>query len=449
MNVPGWLDRLLPFRARESSRALLAFLLFFLVIFGYYILKPVRDSFFLEKHGWHQLPRFYLTTAVVILGVARLYQALVDRLPRHRLALLVYGVAVGSLVCFWGAFRADLAGTTAVFFVWLGIFNLFVVLMFWTLANDVFAPEDGKRLYGFVGAGGIAGGMAGGFLVDAVAVAVGTANLLLVAAAIWSACGGVAVWLHRVAGARGSDPSAESTASRTGSGGPPAGGAVAAPPPAPISWAERWRFLRDPYALWIAMIVTGGTFLGAAYDLEFKRTVGEWLTLRDARTAYFGYIGARIGMVGILVQFFVTPIVHRNFGPGGGLVVLPTTYLAGLGVMGVAPELAALGMIGILIGAFAYSIQQSSKELLYTATSRDFRYKAKAVLDTFCFRLGEALVSILAMACAAVGLSLRWLWVPGAMILVAWYFAAWWLGREFRRKAAMESKSAGADPLRD
>ena len=420
--------RVVDLRPGEFRRVVLGFFSFFLAIFGYYVLKPARDSLFLEHLGAKSLPYFYLASPIFLLAAVAVYRRMVDRLGRRALVLSVYAVAVGCALLFWLLYRLGLPHVTPAFYVWLSVFNLFVVLMFWTVANDVFSPEQGRRLYGFVGAGGIAGGMAGGWATDLLAVRLGTVDLLAVAAAIWALCAASTLALLR------------ETREARGAARPGAAHGAAQPATA-LSWGERLGFLRDPYALAIAFVVAGGTFLGTVFTLEFNSALGSVLTVRDARTAYFGFLYFRMNLIGLLIQVFITPFVHRTWGPGAGLAFLPVAFLGVIGMISGTPELGMLGLTYISVGSLAYSINQSSRELLYVPTDRDFRWKAKAVIDAFCFRLGDAVASALALALGALAVTTRWLFLPGIAIALGWLAAAMWLEREFRARVTREENS--------
>ena len=44
-----------------------------------------------------------------------------------------------------------------VFFLWVGIFNLFIIAQFWSFANDIYTEDQGKRLFAIVAFGGSLG----------------------------------------------------------------------------------------------------------------------------------------------------------------------------------------------------------------------------------------------------------------------------------------------------
>ena len=68
-----------------------------------------------------------------------------------------------QLLWFAWAFRGGQpdAWTGRVFYVWLSVFNLFVVSIFWSFMADIFRPDQAQRLFGSIMAGGSLGAICG------------------------------------------------------------------------------------------------------------------------------------------------------------------------------------------------------------------------------------------------------------------------------------------------
>ena len=99
---------------------------------------------------------------MTLLVAQPLYGALVAQLPRARFIPIVYHFFVANLALFWLLLTLGVAPVMVarVFFVWVSVFNLFAVAVFWSFMADLFTAEQGKRLFGFIGAGGTAGALA-------------------------------------------------------------------------------------------------------------------------------------------------------------------------------------------------------------------------------------------------------------------------------------------------
>src|SRR6516165_3765153 len=154
--------RALPATAEERAAALWSFAYFFTLLAGYYVLRPLRDQMGIAG-GVRALPWTFTATFIALLVAQPLYGALVARVPRVRFIPVVYHFFVANLALFWLLLTAGIAPVTVarVFFVWVSVFNLFAVAVFWSFMADLFTSEQGKRLFGFIGAGGTAGALLG------------------------------------------------------------------------------------------------------------------------------------------------------------------------------------------------------------------------------------------------------------------------------------------------
>src|SRR6201988_3226816 len=181
----GWLQRTVPGTARERATALWSFAYFFTLLAGYYVLRPLRDQMGIAG-GTKNLPWLFTATFVSLLVAQPIYGALVARLPRVRFIPIVYHFFVANLVLFWLLLTLDVERVLVarVFFVWVSVFNLFAVAVFWSFMADLFTAEQGKRLFGFIGAGGTAGALLGPIVTIALSAPLGRVNLLIAAAVL-------------------------------------------------------------------------------------------------------------------------------------------------------------------------------------------------------------------------------------------------------------------------
>src|SRR5216684_5815715 len=180
--LTSWLQRAVPATAPERSAALWSFTYFFTLLAGYYVLRPLRDQMGIAG-GVKNLPWLFTATFLSLLVAQPLYGALVARQSRVRFIPIIYHFFVANLFLFWVLLTLDVEKVIVarVFFVWLSVFNLFAVAVFWSLMADLFTAEQGKRLFGFIGAGGTAGALLGPLITIGFSVPFGPTNLLLVA----------------------------------------------------------------------------------------------------------------------------------------------------------------------------------------------------------------------------------------------------------------------------
>jgi AAA family ATP:ADP antiporter len=179
---------LLAIKKGEWSKTFLMFLYFFLVITAYYIIKPVRDSLFIEHLGAQNLPFVYLSDAVIVGIVVFFYSRFTISMESHRLSAISIGILISNLLVFRWIHTFHWAWVSFIFYIWVGIFSILTVTQFWTCANDIFDPREAKRLFGLMGSGGILGGITGGLITSKITQYVGTENLMLVSAGVLALC---------------------------------------------------------------------------------------------------------------------------------------------------------------------------------------------------------------------------------------------------------------------
>ena len=183
-----WLARVVAVRPGELRSLGWSFAYFFCLLAGYYVLRPLRDEMGIAG-GVRNLQWLFTATFAAMLAAVPLFGAVVARLPRRRFIPLVYHFFVANIAIFWLLLALDVGKVhvARVFFVWISVFNLFAVSVFWSFMADLFSSEQGKRLFGFIAAGGSAGALAGPAITVWLAVPLGPVNLLILAAVLLEA----------------------------------------------------------------------------------------------------------------------------------------------------------------------------------------------------------------------------------------------------------------------
>src|SRR5438132_6607242 len=172
----------------EIRALLLAFVFNFVVLGGYYVIRPIRDEIGADR-GVENLPWMYTGTLIGMLIANALYAAIVARMSRRRFIPIAYRFAIANLFLFFLLMRSmpaaqERAVLAPIFFIWVSVFNLFATTMFWSFMADVFTPEQGKRLFGFIAVGGSIGGIVGGFVTSSLAGKLSAAVFFLITAAM-------------------------------------------------------------------------------------------------------------------------------------------------------------------------------------------------------------------------------------------------------------------------
>jgi len=414
------LNRIVRIDRGEVAASLWSFACFFFVLCGYYVLRPLRDEMGVQG-GVENLPWLFSATFTVMLGAAPLFGWAAARLPRRRLVPWTYLFFIASVLFFYALFAGGVAppAVARAFFVWVSVFNLFVVSLFWSLMADLFRPEQARRLFGFLSAGGSCGALAGPTLTALLAAPLGTANLLLVS------CGFLGLALVCI----------YALIRRPGAG--------AAPTPAEpgdsiggTTWSGIAEIPRSPYLLGIVAYVLLYTVLfGFAY-LELARLVSATYNDSAQRTALFAQMDLAVNVFTLLGQLLVVAKFVEKLGVGAALALLPALGLAGFAAIGLAPVLAVLIAFQILRRAADYAIARPAREMLFTVLKREAKYKSKNFIDTVVFRSGDAASGWVYAALKGLGLGLAGLAAAAIPGVILWLLLGLWLGRQHARKSS-------------
>ena len=425
--LQGWLSRVVAVRPREARALLWSFAYFFCLLAGYYVLRPVRDEMGLAS-GIKNLPWLFTATFFVMLAVVPVYGALVARLPRTRFIPLVYHFFVANIVVFWVLLTQGIAlGTTAqVFFVWISVFNLFAVSVFWSFMADLYGAEQGKRLFGFIAAGGSAGALLGPIIAASLAVPIGRANLLLIAAIFLECAVFCAMRLEAAAAVFKAAP--VSNAAKTGAAGAQAGLGG--------SWlAGILMILRSPYlagiATWVAALSLAGTFL----YFQQANIVSALTDDPNKRTAIFAQIDLAVSLLTIVVQFLATGKLIKRFGAGPATAFLPFVFAIGFIALWATPMLWVVIAFQAVQRAANFALANPAREVLFTVVGREEKYKAKNVIDNVVFRGSDALFGWLFTALRGVGLELGAISLLTVPVAAGWLLLSLGLGRAHERRA--------------
>jgi AAA family ATP:ADP antiporter len=421
---PDPLARLLrPFadvRAGEGATALLLMLNVFLLLGAYYLIKTMREPLILAGGGAEVKSYAAAGQALMLLGLVPLYGALAGRVDRVRLVTRVTLFFASNLVIFYVLALAKTPYLGVAFFLWVGIFNMMIVAQFWSFANDVYTPEQGKRLFAIVGVGSTTGAIFGAWAAKPLIMAFGVYPLALVAAGVLLLC----IVLTRVVAAR------ERTA-HAARGAPVAEAApLGGPNGFALVFADRYLLLIALLMVVLNVVNTNGEYLlGKTVTLEAARRVaagaaaggdpGEW-----TRRFIGGFYADFFGWVNLLsagVQLLLVSRIMKWWGVRGALFVLPVIAFSGYGVFAVAPVLGAVRVIKIAENGTDYSLQNTARQALWLPTSREAKYKAKAAIDSFFVRMGDVLSSGFVFAGAQMAL------VPQRFAAINLVLVAIWL----------------------
>ena len=421
-------SKIVDVKPNELRALLLAFVFNFVVLGGYYVIRPIRDEIGADR-GIENLPWMYTGTLIGMLIANALYASLVTRMSRRRFIPIAYRFAIANLFLFFLLMRwmppAQVRAVLApIFFIWVSVFNLFATTMFWSLMADVFTPEQGKRLFGFIAVGGSIGGIAGGFVTSSLAGKLSTGLFLLI----------TAVMLEIAAQCVRRFPDDFRTDEKRSE--QPIGGKL---------WEGATHIARSPYLLGLAAFLMIYTLTNTWAYFQQADLTQHQLQDRAARTSFLANIDIAVNTITVLIQVFLTGRLMKWFGVGITLVLMPLLSAFGFAAIGFAPVLTVLATFQIMRRAAGFALLRPAREVLFTVLRREDKYKAKSLIDTFGYRVGDQIGawSYPLMRWFGLGLvGISWLAVPLGAI---WCVLSIWLGRKQRQLA--ETKCDHTAPL--
>ena len=419
-----WLARVMPATPQERAAALWSFAYFFALLAGYYVLRPLRDQMGIAG-GVKNLPWLFTATFVTLLVAQPLYGALVARLPRARFIPIVYHFFVANLLVFWALLTLDVetAVVARVFFVWVSVFNLFAVAVFWSFMADLFTSEQGKRLFGFIGAGGTAGALLGPIITIWLSVPLGPVNLMIAAVIFLELAVFCVYRLERNVVMR------EQAQAPTESIG---GSAFAAIP----------ELVRSPYMLgigaWVALLSYAATII----YFEQAHIVSEAVKSAGLQTRIFASIDLAVSLLTLVTQLFITGQVLKRVGTGVAAAALPIVYIVGFAVLAVMPTLIVVVTVQVVQRWMNFAIANPARQLFFTVVTREEKYKAKNLVDVVVYRGSDALSGWIFDTLQGLGLKLGAIALCSLPVVAGWAVLSLALGREQEKRSARRRETS-------
>jgi AAA family ATP:ADP antiporter len=411
----------------------------------------VREPLILLGGGGAELKAYASAgQTVLLLAVVPAFGALASRTTRIRLLTIVQAINIGCLVAFYALAKAN-APVGLAFYLWLGIFNVLVVSNFWSFANDLFTEEQGKRLFAIIGVGASIGAILGAFLPHLLHRALGTYPLMLVAAA------GLAVSIalyrfvdRRQRSVRTAKAIAETPVGREG------GFALV---------------IKDRYLRVLAVMLLVATIINTSGEYVVGRMASDQSKVFAAQrvqaahaaptpaapiddkaivdSARDSYISAfysdyymLVNIISLLLQAFVVARVLTKVGIRGTLFIMPVVVIAGwIGTI----IFATVGMVRIektAENSLDYSLHNTLRQALFLPTSRESKYKAKAAIDTFFFRMGDVIagLGLVVLFVEVLGLGVRAFAILNVVLGLVWLVLAAHAGKLHAELVAKDSE---------
>lgn len=431
---------------RERPLALLSALFFFLVLCGYFFLRPVRDAMGVAR-GMGDLRWLFGVTSAVSLFVVLAFGGVVARTNRRRFIPAWYGFVIVCLLGFAGLLVGDAAtgggligtrtetplarGVGYTYYVWLSVVNLFMTSVFWSFMVDIFDFGQGKRMFAFIGAGGTLGSIAGSWTAGAIGGAVESAYLpagfMLAACVLFAGAIAVVLLLDRMAPKRRTQRADREAA---GDDRVQVGGTF---------WEGAKTVATSPYmlgiGLWVVFLAVSNTLIYFA-QANLISQAADTFSERVANFAYFDFLAQSATL---LVQVFVTARLVKRLGVGWTLAIVAMVTLAGFAVLAVWPVLGVLAIFQAVHRATRHAVSRPARETLFSVVSEREKYKAKPVVDVFLYRGGDVAGMGIDGLFAMLGLGVAAVAMATAPLAGFWIALSAGLAAAQARKAAEET----------
>jgi AAA family ATP:ADP antiporter len=410
-------------RRDELSRTLVAGLFFFFVLSALMVVRPAREALGMQR-GIEAIRWLFFGTLFVTLLVNPIFGWLVSRFKRQVFISTTYLFFATGLLIFYlllvlsPTHVGQISGQ--VFYVWFSVFNLFATMLFWALMTDSFTKDQSERLFGAISLGGTLGAIFGPWLASQLAKPYGTASLLLVAAGFLVLATLCTWWMSTLRKSLHSHETITTSDTQIDSAlNNPIGG---------NAWAGLGAVLRSPFLLGISAYVLILAVVATLLYFTRLQMVAALALDTDTRTETFARIDFYTQVATFILQGFLTSHLIKRFGIAFTMALLPLTVIFGFVGLAVVGSLAALIAAEASFKAVQRGVMRPARETLFTNTAREERYKAKAFIDTFVYRGGDALGAQTEGLLKSLGMGLAglaWFAVPLAVI---WMALGLWLG---------------------
>jgi len=412
----------------EETRALwLSFLFFFVVLAGYYVIRPIRDN--IGANNFENLWWMFTVVLLTMIGANALFSAIVARMPRRRFIPIAYRFFILNLIIFFVLMRFAPPGkqpwVDGCFFVWVSVFNLFATAVFWSFMTDLFTTEQGKRLFGFIAVGGSLGGMLGPIITASLVHYVSVGVLLLICAAMLEIAAQCVRFFPEEF--RAQDRHGESATAEK-----PIGGGI---------WEGITHICRSPYLFGLFLFIVLYTLTSTWAYLQQAELTKAGFADRAARTAFFAKLDFSVNTLTLLLQIFLTGRLMKFLGVTTTLLFMPVLSLFGFAAMGIAPVISVLAVFQVARRASTFAFMRPAREVLFTVLRREDKYKAKSFIDTFGYRCGDSFGSWSYGGMHALGLGLSAISFIAVPVVAGWCAVGLWLGRKQVALSRAQSES--------
>lgn len=441
-------------REGEHRQVTLAFFALLFLMVSYYIIKPLRDSQFLKEFDANTLPLIYLVVPVLSFVVTKIFNFLADRYEKYRLIIAVYIVIMSCKCVFNWLLSTDSKSAVVAFFFFASVYFLLALSTLWACINDMFTVAQGERCFGFVAMGSTVGSIVG----SEFSIYLSKSDYRSYAALFSALSMGVALSMIMIAARERRAARAQREAEKK----------VREREEVPETgfWADVRELLARPYVRRIGVMVMILAVFTTSLDFVSKRIIDEGVTRQqveknfpelskddfwivhklkvstdEEREAQLKELAVKCnktpeemkeaygefredleastrevisniylwqGILGIFLLLVVARIIFAYFGLRVAVLVLPVVALISLATLAVPVELLVVQVVVVVAGAANYSLNNAAKEVLYTATDEETKFKHKPLIEGPGMRIGDQGASIMKLFLLGIAAKVAW-----------------------------------------
>ncbi|MFN2430729.1 MAG: Npt1/Npt2 family nucleotide transporter [Cryomorphaceae bacterium] len=359
-------------RAGEWKIVSAFFAMSFLLIVIVYFLKPARDSLFLVQLGAERLPYVFIAIAILAIPVT----SIVIRTTQKHKSRKVFPASVLAVIAQLLVLRLLLETgqqwVYVLFYLWVGIFGILVISQFWLFANEAFDAAQSKRVFPLLNFGAIMGSVLGSHATSAVVSAgwVSTENLLYVGIGALALVFAIAVYI------RGDTKKA-----------------------APRTNAKKKKrlplisgvkgIIHSKYQLMIAGIIGSAMLVSTLADYQVKAAAELSFPDKESLTSFFGLFYGLVSLAALLIQITLSGPLLKKIGLGVALSIRPAGILIAAVLVAIEPVLAFVVIMGGTDSAARYSVDKTSREILFLPISQNIKNRIKLLMDVIVDRFSK------------------------------------------------------------
>jgi len=414
------IEKLSQVKPNELKVTFTSFVMVFILMASYFILRPVRDAM---ASDWSdsEVSALWNLQFFISAGIVSLYGFAISKIRFKYLVPIVYSFFSISFIAFY--FLVPLMSDPTIaeksFYVWVSAFSLFHVSVFWSFMADTYSPEQSKRLFSVVAAGASAGAIMGPLLPALFSEQLGTDNLMLTAACCLILVVPLSLYIYRLKITDLHNQAVKADLSAVVLDG---------------AWWSGFRsVISNPKLMGISAFILLYVFISSFVYFEQKNLLADFS--RSERSQILGSIDWIVNTLTFVMAFFLTGRIVTKFGMAFSLALMPALLIVGMVILAFAPMVVVILSIQIARRAGSYAVTRPAREMLFTHVTQDERFKAKPVIDIVVYRGGDAVSgSLFALLTEGVGLGLMAVSLVGAFIASVWAGVAVYLGRGYAKE---------------